>query len=139
MTITEIPFNKFLGISLSADEKFLLQLDAREEYKNHLGTVHAAALFTLAEGSGAQFLLNCFPDMADVVIPVVRKAEVIFKKPASGVIVSKAAFVNTSVNEITELLLRKKRTSLTTQVELFDVQNVKVFQANFEWFVTMKT
>jgi hypothetical protein len=27
---------------------------------------------------------------------------------------------------------------ITTIVELFDEQNVKVFQANFEWFVVLK-
>ena len=46
--ITKVPFNKFLGISLANNPEYLLQLDAREEYTNHLGTVHAAALFTLA-------------------------------------------------------------------------------------------
>jgi acyl-coenzyme A thioesterase PaaI-like protein len=53
--ITKVPFNQLLGISLSnQDTDFLLQLDNRKEYTNHLDTVHAAALFALAEGSGAQ-------------------------------------------------------------------------------------
>lgn len=138
MDITEIPFNKFLGISLASHKDYLLQLDARPEYTNHLGTVHAAALFTLAEGSGGQFLLNCFPTQADQVIPVVRKVEVIYKKPATGIIVSKANFKDTTLEKVQEELNARKRTSLITTVELFDTENNKVFMANFEWFVTVK-
>ncbi len=138
MDITEIPFNKFLGISLASNKDYLLQLDAKPEYTNHLGTVHAAALFTLAEGSGGQFLLNSFPIQADLVIPVVRKVEVIYKKPATGIIVSKASFKDNTLEKVQEELNIRKRTSLITTVELFDVENNKVFIANFEWFVTVK-
>ena len=138
MNITEIPFNKFLGISLANNKDYLLQLDARPEYTNHLGTVHAAALFTLAEGSGAQFLLNCFPDQANDVIPVVRKVEVTYKKPAIGVIVSTAHFKSNTVENIQLQLTTKKRASLITTVELFDSAGNRVFMADFEWFVTLK-
>lgn len=138
MNITEIPFNKFLGISLANNKEYLLQLDARTEYTNHLGTVHAAALFALAEGSGGQFLLNCFPGQAGDVIPVVRKAEVVFKKPASGLIVSTAHFKDDTIENIQIQLNTKKRASLITTIELLDAENNKVFIANFEWFVTVK-
>lgn len=138
MNITEIPFNKFLGISFASNSDYLLQLDAKPEYTNHLGTVHAAALFALAEGSGGQFLLNCFPGQAADVIPVVRKVEVIYKKPAQGVIVSKAQFKDTTIEKVQLELKTKQRTSLITTVELFDAENTKVFIANFEWFVTIR-
>lgn len=115
-----------------------MQLDARPEYLNHLGTIHAAALFALAEGSGGQFLLNCFPGQVDSVIPVVRKAEVIFKKPASGIIVSKAFLKDNTIENIQSELLSRKRSSLITIVELFDMHSTKIFSAQFEWLVTVK-
>jgi acyl-coenzyme A thioesterase PaaI-like protein len=137
--ITKVPFNKFLGISLANNREYLLQLDAREEYTNHLGTVHAAALFTLAEGSGAQFLLKSFPEeIIDNVIPVLRKVEVSYKKPAMGVIVSTASLKDTTFDLVTEQLLSKKRVSIVTPVDLFDESKTKVFSANFEWFVVLK-
>jgi acyl-coenzyme A thioesterase PaaI-like protein len=138
--ITKVPFNKLLGISLATNTSYLLQLDAKEEYTNHLGTVHAAALFALAEGSGAQLLLTVFPEeIIDNVIPVLRKVEVSYKKPATGVIVSRATLKDTSIELITEQLNSKKRVSIVTPVDLFDASNVKVFSANFEWFVVLKT
>ncbi len=137
--ITKVPFNQLLGISLSKDTDFLLQLDNRKEYTNHLDTVHAAALFALAEGSGAQLLLKAFPEeIIDNVIPVLRKVDVSYKKPATGVIKSKAILKNDTIEHITLELQTKKRVLITTMVELFDEQNVKVFAANFEWFVVLK-
>lgn len=137
--ITKVPFNNFLGISLANNPEYLLQLDAREDYTNHLGTVHAAALFTLAEGSGAQLLLKSFPEeIIDNVIPVLRKVEVSYKKPATGVIVSTASLKDTTIDLVTEQLLSKKRVSIVTSVDLFDESKTKVFSANFEWFVVLK-
>lgn len=139
MNITDIPFNKLLGISTADNTDYLLQLDARKEYTNHLGTVHAAALFALAEGSGAQFLLNSFPgEMVDNFVPVLRKVEVIYKKPANGVIVSSAELKDDTIENITVQLNSKKRALITTTVDLFDTVKTKVFTANFEWFVALK-
>lgn len=137
--ITKVPFNQLLGISLSKHPDYLLQLDNRKEYTNHLDTVHAAALFALAEGSGAQLLLKAFPEeIIDNVIPVLRKVDVSYKKPAVGIIKSKAILKDNTIDNISSELQTKKRVLITTIVELFDEQNVKVFVANFEWFVVLK-
>jgi acyl-coenzyme A thioesterase PaaI-like protein len=139
MDITKVPFNQLLGISIAADKDYLLQLDDKKEYTNHLETVHAAALFALAEGSGAQLLLKAFPDeVIENVIPVLRKVDVSYKKPAQGIIKSKATLKDNTIENISLELQTKKRVLLTTIVELFDEQNVKVFVANFEWFVALK-
>jgi acyl-coenzyme A thioesterase PaaI-like protein len=138
MDITQIPFNKLIGIIHSTDTDYLLQLDAKSDYLNHLNTVHAAALFTLAEGSGGQFLLNVFPENSQQVIPVVRKVEVIYKKPAQGIIRSQAKLKDDSIERIKEELDQKGKVQLTTTVELFDEQKNRVFMANFEWFVIVK-
>ncbi len=139
MDITKVPFNQLLGISLSDHPDCLLQLDDKKEYTNHLETVHAAALFALAEGSGAQLLLKSFPEeIIENVIPVLRKVDVSYKKPAKGVIRSKAILQYKTLEEILAELQSKKRTLITTTVELYDTQNAKVFMANFEWFVVIK-
>lgn len=139
MDITKVPFNQLLGISIAADKDYLLQLDDKKEYTNHLETVHAAALFALAEGSGAQLLLKAFPDeVIENVIPVLRKVDVSYKKPAQGIIKSKAILKDNTIENISLELQTKKRVLLTTIVELFDEQNVIVFVANFEWFVALK-
>ncbi len=139
LDIREVPFNKLLGISLANNPNFLLQLDAKDEYKNHLGTVHAAALFALAEGSGAQFLLTHFPaSIVDNVVPVIRKVQVNYKKSSSGVIASKAILKNDTIENITNQLQLKKRALITTTVHLFNDANELVFTGDFEWFIVLQ-
>lgn len=139
MDITKVPFNQLLGISIADDNAYLLQLDAKQEYTNHLQTVHAAALFALAEGSGAQLLLKAFTEeIVSGVVPVLRKVEVSYKKPAQGIIKSKAFLKDNTFENILHELQTRKRVSLHTIVELYDEQQVKVFVANFEWFVVLQ-
>lgn len=71
-------------------------------------------------------------------IPVLRKVDVSYKKPAIGIIKSKAILKDNTIDNISSELQTKKRVLITTIVELFDEQNVKVFVANFEWFVVLK-
>jgi acyl-coenzyme A thioesterase PaaI-like protein len=110
-------------------------LEDRFEYRNHLNTVHASALFSLAEASSGQFLLNEFSELTDIV-PVVRKVETKYKKPATGVVFSKAKFLETEKTEILEALSKRGRALLKVEVSLFDENEVSIMQSVFEWFVT---
>jgi len=139
LDITKVPFNQLLGIIRAEDHNYLLQLNAKEEYTNHLSTVHAAALFALAEGSGAEFMIRNFPgELIKQVIPVLRKAEINYKKPSNGVIVSAAKLKEGTIEQVVRDLQVKKRVSLTTVVELFDESETRVFLGSFEWFVVLK-
>ena len=135
MDITKIPFNQFIGLRLSDKSGYLLMLDNRSEYRNHLDTVHASALFALAEASSGYFLLNEFSDLTDIV-PVVRKVETKYKKPASGVVFSKGQFQETEKNEVLNALNQRGRTTLKVEVSLIDETDVLVMQSVFEWFVS---
>lgn len=137
MKITELPFNKLINISLSTDKDYLLSLDDRIEYTNHLGTVHTSALFSLAEATSGHFLMISFPEFNTGLIPVVRQVEVKYKKPASGQINSTARLIDCTVEEIKEQLTTRKRASFKMKIELFDSNKVNVMAGNFEWFVTL--
>ncbi|MES2380074.1 MAG: YiiD C-terminal domain-containing protein [Bacteroidota bacterium] len=137
MQITELPFNKLINLELSDKEDYLLKLSANQAYTNHLNTVHAAALFALAEATSGQFLLIHFPAYGNNLIPVVRKVTVKYKKPATGAIYSKANLVDINVADISTQLATKKRVSFTLHVELFDTHNTLVFDGHFEWFVSV--
>jgi acyl-coenzyme A thioesterase PaaI-like protein len=50
-TVTDLPFNRLLGLQPADDATKLLQLPAGGQHLNHLGTVHASALLALAEAS----------------------------------------------------------------------------------------
>lgn len=137
MDVTKLPFNEFIGLKESTLPDYLLMLDDKPEYLNHLNTVHASAQFSLAEATSGHFLLAEFSDLSGI-IPVVRKVEVKYKKPSIGKVFSKAKFLNTNKEIIIESLTLKNRAQLTVEVTLFDEAGNLVMQAIFEWFITNK-
>jgi len=135
MNVTELPFNNFIGLKISDKNGYFLMLENRSEYRNHLQTVHASALFALAEASSGYFLLNQFPELTDIV-PVVRRAETKYKKPAMGSVFSKAGFQEIEKSEVLHMLRQKGRALLKVEVSLFDEADTPVMQSIFEWLVT---
>lgn len=134
MNVFELPFNNYIGLEKASDPDYLLMLNNKEEYLNHLSTVHASALFALAEATSGFFLLNEFQELKDI-FPVVRKVETKYKKPASGEVLSQAYFLNTDKIKILEELNSKKRTLVIVRVLLYDLERNNVMQSDFEWFI----
>lgn len=139
MKITDLPFNKLIGLSESEDPQFIYSLKDHIQYSNHIGTVHASALFSLAEASAAQFLLQNFPEYENNMIPIVRKVELKYKKPAMGQINSTAKFSNNTETEIRSELQSRSRALIVLIVELWDKNSANVMSATFEWFISTKT
>ena len=134
MNVFELPFNKYIGLEKSSDSDYLLILTEKEEYLNHLSTVHASALFALAEATSGFFLLNEFQEIENI-LPVVRKVETKYKKPALGKILSKASFLNADKEVILTELKINHRTLITVRVLLYDSEKNTVMQSDFEWFI----
>ena len=135
MDVTKLPFNHFIGLKISNRDEYLLMLENRPEYLNHLNTVHASAQFALAEATSGYFLLNEFSELTDIA-PVVRKVETKYRKPVTGSVFSKAKFQEISKGEVLDEFNRKERAILKVEVSLFDENDEHVMQSVFEWFVT---
>ena len=69
-SVTELPFNSFLGIQIASEPSQILRLPSGEQYLNHLGTVNASTQLALAEASSGEFLLRHFGRSHDAVIRV---------------------------------------------------------------------
>ena len=134
MDVTQLPFNNFIGLKISNKSGYLLMLDNRTEYRNHLDTIHASAQYALAEATSGHFLLNEFSELTGIV-PVVRKAETKYKKPTAGNVFSKAKFLETDRNKALEEFSQKGRILLKVEVSLFDENEMLIMQSVFEWFV----
>jgi acyl-coenzyme A thioesterase PaaI-like protein len=122
-----------IGLEISDDPEYLMVLPAKREYENHLQTVHASALFALAEASSGLCLLREFSKL-DNAVPVVRDVEVKYKKPGMGMIRSKASLA-VDKTAVLETLETRHRALIPVQVGLHDSNAVLVMQATFEWFV----
>lgn len=133
-SVTELPFNAFIGLQTPANAEKLLQLPSGGQFLNHLGTVHASALLALAEASSGEFLLRHFGS-SDGVVPVVRRIEAKFRKPANGAVSSAASATPEALDQLNTDLAAKGRALIPITVELHDESGTHALTATVEWFI----
>ena len=131
-SVTELPFNGFLGIETASESPQLLRLPAGAKYLNHLGTVHASAQLALAEASSGEFLLRALGPASNVV----RRLESKFRKPANGAVVSTVSTPPESIEQLLADLAAKGRAIFSVAVELHDESGAHTLSATVEWFIT---
>jgi acyl-coenzyme A thioesterase PaaI-like protein len=83
-SVVTLPFNQHIGIQKSETSDGLLELPAGNQFLNHIGTVHACAQLALAEACSGEFLLQSLSGQLVGILPVVRRVEAKFRKPANG-------------------------------------------------------
>jgi acyl-coenzyme A thioesterase PaaI-like protein len=131
-SVLELPFNQLLELQLADDPVKVLQLPAGPQYLNHLGTVHASAQLALAEASSGEFLLKAIGNVTGIV-PIVRRLEAKFRKPAQGTLVSSVS-VPQGIESLRAELETKGRALISVQVELHDKSGAHTLSASVEWF-----
>lgn len=99
-SVTELPFNSFLGIQDSGDSEHLLRLPSGDQYLNHFGTVHASAQLALAEATSGEFLLKHFGSTKGMVPVVRRPTEVLalFVKGVDAARRARASFTSAAID-----------------------------------------
>jgi len=132
MQATEIPFVKLVGIE---NENSTLSLDFKNDIKNHMETIHASAQFTLAETQSGIHLQELFPELEGKAIPILRDAQIKYKKPAQHKISAYANCANESIDKFKEQFDKKGRGSIQVSVEIRDVNDVVTSQGVFNWFI----
>lgn len=138
MNLHEIPFARLLKLEPGKHDDAILSLPDSPEYLNHLGTVAAAAQFSLAEFTSGQWLLNTYPDWADRVIPVLRRSDVKFRKPAHGEIRASVPIATDAIPDLPAQLQAAKRALIQVPVRLFDGTGQLVMEGNYEWFLALR-
>jgi acyl-coenzyme A thioesterase PaaI-like protein len=133
-SVTELPFNSFLGIQVATEPSESLRLPSGDQYLNHLGTVHASAQLALAEASSGEFLLRHFRS-TEGIVPVVRRLEAKFRKPANGAVTSSATASPTALEQLDAELASKGRALIPVTVELHDESGTHTLSATLEWFI----
>jgi len=138
MDILDIPFHQFLNIKKHAGDEYIFETQERPEFLNHLQTIHACVQLSLAEASSGEFLLQQFKELETDVIPVIRKTEAKYHRPANGRLFSRASFPSSNKEEVLDELTNKNRAIIQIKVEILDSSNTKVLTAVFDWFLKIR-
>jgi acyl-coenzyme A thioesterase PaaI-like protein len=138
LNISLLPFNKLIGLEVAGPEgNLMVSLPAGSQYLNHLGTVHGSALLAVAEAGSGEYLFRNLGHIENV-IPVVRKLEAKFRKPANGRLVAKCAVARPILDGWVSELEVRGRVSADVPVEVIDSTNTIVLSAIVGWFITKR-
>lgn len=140
MNITDLPFNRFIGIAAASKSGTVLSLPDDIRYTNHLGTVHASALLALAEATSGAYLIEQFAGLGLDLLPVVRRVEAKFRNPARGAIFSTTtALSKEKREEFISTVTERGRALLEIKVDVHDEHGIHALAASFDWFVARRT
>jgi acyl-coenzyme A thioesterase PaaI-like protein len=135
MDVTQLPFNRLIGLESCGDGSgFLVSLPEGPQYTNHLGTVHASALLAVAEAGSGAFLVRHFA-FSQTIIPVVRRLEAKFRKPARGRVSARITVSAQEVERWSAEFVSRHRVLAPLTVEVVDAAGVVVLSAVVEWFL----
>jgi acyl-coenzyme A thioesterase PaaI-like protein len=133
--VSQLPFNQLIGLELAnKDSGFLVSLPDNLQYTNHLGTVHGSALLAVAEAGSGAFLSQQFSSNTGL-IPVVRRLEAKFRKPASGRVAARCVVASGEIAHWTTELTTRGRVVAPIPVEVVDTSDTVVMTAVVEWFI----
>jgi acyl-coenzyme A thioesterase PaaI-like protein len=134
---TDLALNRHLGIvAAPAGTEHLLEMPFTPALRNHLGTVHAAAQFALAEAASAECLQRHFGTAVGEVFAVVRGVEVKYRKPATGDLLAFGTpDAGTAAGLVAELAARG-RASAVILIDLKDRTGTLTFHGKFDWFIS---
>lgn len=135
MKSDQIPFNKYVGLEISSKEDVQLELPADSKYENHIGTVHASAQFALAEAATGEFLLKNFGHLVGKTIPVVRKVDVKYRKPAVGRLFARVSCKEEEMGKLEKDLERRGLARLALSVAVEDESGESTMKGKVHWVI----
>jgi len=132
MNVVKIPFVKLLDINLTET----LELKLKKEITNHLGSIHAGALYTLAETQSGLFLQEQFKEYKNV-LPILRGGEIKYKKEAKGTVSAIAKVDKESLEKFENTLNKRGKALIEVEVKLYSNNNL-IASSKFNWFIRVK-
>ena len=117
---TMVPFVKTLGLDyLELDEeRAVLRLRDEPTFHNHVGGLHAGAMFTLAESASGAVVIGSFEDLLAAVTPVAASATITYLRLATGAVTAEAVLGRPAAEVRAELARTGETVQFPVQVTL---------------------
>ncbi len=131
-----IPFANYVGIKIRDNR--LLKLIPHKEVENHIGTVHAAAQFTLAETQSGLYLLSLFPEYADDVVPLLRSSKIKYKYPATSELTAEATVSKENKLKFKKEFDKRGKAIILINIKIKDINEKITMIGDFGWYVQRK-
>lgn len=112
-------------------------LQHEKQTSNHIGTMHAGALFTLGETASGAAMLGAFAPRVLEIEPVAASANIQYVRIAKGPIRAEAT-VGTAVETLMEDLNANGKTQFDATIRMLDQKERVVALMTVEWSVRLK-
>jgi uncharacterized protein (TIGR00369 family) len=134
-----IPLNKLLGIEITSvgDGVAEAKLPFRAEVTNHIGSVHATAIFGLAEAASGGAMSGAFAPVMLSVRAVAASANVRFLKIARTDLFARAKLVGVT-DELRAELANAGKVVFDVVVDVRDAAGDSIGELTVAWHVTKK-
>ncbi|WP_197417071.1 MULTISPECIES: DUF4442 domain-containing protein [unclassified Sphingomonas] len=131
-----VPFAQLTGIELMSVEpgRAIAQLVQRADVSNHIGTLHAGALFTLGETVSGAAMSGLFAEQLARLRPVATGATIGYLRSARGT-VRAVATVDGDADGLRDTLAREGKVAFDAMVAITDEQAVEVASMTVGWQV----
>jgi uncharacterized protein (TIGR00369 family) len=130
--VLELPFPKSIGV-IDAEAGAIALPDA-STLKNHVGTMHAGALFTLGESASGVAMMRALAPALGGAMPVAKSASISYLKPARGRIRAVGTVVE-SAEAIAGRVAKDGKTTFDIHVKLEDDTGLEVATMTVTWHV----
>jgi acyl-coenzyme A thioesterase PaaI-like protein len=131
-----VPYNQRFDMKLGLIQENELELILCEhaEYKNHVGTVHAGAQFSLADAASGAMVANAFLDLFSLgITPLVSQSTANYKKAAYGNLHAKATIERAEQERVRQEIQTANKSHVVVQIILSDEQEAIVSEMSFKW------
>jgi uncharacterized protein (TIGR00369 family) len=134
-----IPFNKLLGIEIVSigDGVAQARIPFRAEVTNHIGSLHATAIFGVAEAASGAAMSGAFAPVILRIRPVAVGATVTFLKIVRGDLTADAMITRSS-EELREKLAKEGRVVFDVLVKMREAAGKDVAEMTVSWNVASK-
>ena len=132
MNVADLPFNRHLGLTVSPEGQ--VALPVTECHHNHLGTVHASALYALAEACSGEWVIRHLASALPDALAVTRTGAIQYKKPALSSLTATVVKTSIPTAEVVQRVSERGMGRIALEVEIGCDGNV-VATASFEWVI----
>ena len=132
-----VPFAAYVGVEITdiGEGTATTVLTQSQNTSNHITTMHAGALFTLAEAASGAALAGMFLDRLAGLRPVAASSKIDYAKPARGVITAHAE-VDGAKPALLAALDSEGKVRFPISVRMEDATGREVARMTVDWHVT---
>ncbi|MFO6429435.1 YiiD C-terminal domain-containing protein [Erythrobacter sp. W302b] len=132
-----VPFAAYVGVEITdiGEGTATTVLTQSQNTSNHIATMHAGALFTLAEAASGAAMAGMFLDRLAGLRPVAASSKIDYAKPARGVITAHAE-VDGAKPALLAALDSEGKVRFPISVRMEDATGREVARMTVDWHVT---